>query len=136
MCPDGSLPSSFATMMWVMTTLLVLMLVCHLAFAPFAKPPSMPAERKYGPTDETEIICIATELMMMIGAYFVFRNQVTTPAKVAIGLAALVALAGPLIHARMLKKKHPEWWADDEDKSDDTENPLAKGKTKDEKEME
>eukprot|EP01047_Picozoa_sp_COSAG01_P141315 COSAG01_NODE_72334_length_253_cov_0.675325_1_plen_61_part_01 len=37
--------------------------------------------------------------MMMIGAYFVFRNQVTTPAKVAIGLAALVALAGPLIHA-------------------------------------
>ena len=46
------------------------------------------------------------------------------------------ATVAQLIHARMLKKKHPEWWADDEDKSDDTENPLAKGKTKDEKEME
>ena len=56
----------------------------------------MPAERKYGPTDETEIICIATELMMMIGAYFVFRNQVTTPAEVTLTMSMR---ASPLMEA-------------------------------------
>ena len=61
----------------------------------------------------------------------VFRNKLGDAGKVAAGIAALLALAVPIVHARQVKKAHPEWYEETDAKeeegeiSDRVSNPAA-----------
>ena len=48
-----------------MLSMLILELVC----APFEKPPGMPKDIKYGPTDQIEMTCVVCELMVLASGY-------------------------------------------------------------------